>query len=476
MNPLGMLKQIWTIACHSVLQAIRMKLVIVMIVFLMVLVPALPFLIKTDQTHLGQVRMVITYSLYLISFLLSVLTLFLSSITLNTEIKNQYIFLLDPKPIRRGTLLAGKWLGVMLINLVLLAIMLGTSYGCVRYLSRQWETEGPSDYTVFVTQAITARKAVNPPMPDLEAKVASEYERLKAENQLPDNKSEEWIKERLRAQAKQSAWVIAPGSTVTWFVKGLPLDLASRDIWITVKFKHFGGGGASTHEIPGHFIFNENGDRAADLARPFLVSRPHEFAIPSWTIRPDETNPKTGVLEISYTNMDSQSVAALFPFEEGIQVLYPAATLAENYVRTGLNMLCTLGLIAIVGVFASTFLSFPVAVLFTLLVFMIGHMVNFIVIDMLQELFVFGSSLVPPGTPPEFGDVVLRKVLGGFFNIFPNFAEHDAVSDISNGLLIPNRSILNVYFQFGLLRGGVLALLGWYIFSRRELAAVTANT
>jgi ABC-type transport system involved in multi-copper enzyme maturation permease subunit len=477
MNPLDTLKQVWTIASHSVLQAVRMKVVVVLIAFLLVLVPALPFLIKTDQTHLGQVRMVITYSLYLISFLLSVLTLFLSAITLNTEIKNQHIFLLDPKPVRRGALLAGKWLGVMLINLVLLAAMLATSYGCVRFLSRQWKAEGEMDYTVFRTQALTARTALNPRMPDLEEKIDEEYQRLQKENQLPEHKSEEWVRERLRAQAKQSAWVIYPNASVTWIVKGLPLALSrSQQQWVTVKFKHFGGGGASTHEIPGQFVFNASGDRRADLQKTFLVGRPHEFAVPSWTIRPDETDPRSGVLEIVYTNMDRQGVAALFPYEEGIQVLYPSATLAENYIREGLVVMANLALIAIVGIFASTFLSFPVAVLFSLLVFMVGHMANFIVLDMLEDLYVFGTSMAPPGTPLVWGDEALRGILRGFFSLFPNFAKHDAVPQISSGVLITFGDILSAYFWFCVVRGGVLALLGLVIFNRRELAALTANT
>ena len=139
---MGVIKQIWTIARQSVLQAIRMKIVLILIAFLVVLVPALPLLLKSDNTHEGQIRMMITYSVYLTSFFLSVLTLFLSCVTLNIEIKHQHMFLLDPKPISRGTLLVGKWVGVMLINAVLLVAMLGVTYGLVRYFGRQWPEPG----------------------------------------------------------------------------------------------------------------------------------------------------------------------------------------------------------------------------------------------------------------------------------------------------------------------------------------------
>src|SRR5208283_4797287 len=96
----------------------------------------------------GQLRLVITYSVMLITFLLGVLTLFLSAITLNTEIKNQHIYLLDPKPISRGTLLLGKWCGVMLVNLILLTVMLGATYGFLKYLGRRMKGESQQGYNL----------------------------------------------------------------------------------------------------------------------------------------------------------------------------------------------------------------------------------------------------------------------------------------------------------------------------------------
>ena len=40
----------------------------------------------SDDTLAGQIRMIVTYGVYLTSFLLSILTLFLSAMTLNSEI------------------------------------------------------------------------------------------------------------------------------------------------------------------------------------------------------------------------------------------------------------------------------------------------------------------------------------------------------------------------------------------------------
>lgn len=476
MDFMGALRQVWIIARHSVMQAVRMRIVIVLAAFLLVLVPALPFLLKTDQTHLGQVRMVITYSTYLISFLLSVLTLFLSAIALNTEIKHQHIFLLDPKPVPRVAVLAGKWLGVMLINIVLLAVMLAVSYGLVLHFSKQRPKEDDLTYEAFRVQALAARRTLLPPTPDLQDVVDSEYKRLKAEGRLPEGRTEAYWRRELTAFWAKSAWRVPPGASMKWVVTGIPMSFARTDDYLTIKFRHYGDSGSSTHELMGRFsITSPSANRPVTLTGAFLVNKPTEFAVPTWVIRPEDNRSGKGSIEIEYTNLDEEGVAALFPYDEGIQVMYPEAGLGANYFRAGVVILAKLAFIAVMGLFASTFLSFPVAVLLTLVVFMVGQMADFMIKGVIDAMYVFGSSMVEPGTPPVWGDVALRTVLKIFFHLFPNFVPFDVVSELSGGQLITISTIGVVPCILLAAKGVALAVLGWYIFRRRELAALTAN-
>lgn len=479
------LSQIWTIARHSILQAIRMRMVIILVIFLMVLVVALPFLLRSDNTHDGQLRMVITYSTYLVSFLLSVLTLFLSAITLNTEIKNQHIFLMDPKPVSRGVVLLGKWLGVMLINLVLLAGMLAMSYGLVRYLARPMKGEPPQSYKLLVQdQVLTARRIAAPARPDLTERVEQEIRMMKEKGLMPEQKSEGWVRSRLYERMSKSAWIIPPGYKASWKIYDVP---EFKDpCTLIIRFRHFGDKGAYDHKIVGTFLVNESGQPMSKLTDDFQVSKPHSFGVPSTVVREEEigegpVKKKVRVVEISYLNEDPSTesepgVAALFPFEDGIQVMYPAASLANNYVRAGVMILLRLTFIAIVGIFASTFLSFPVAVLLSLVVFMIGHMADFVMGDLLSDLYLFGTSAVPPGTPLHGGDQAIRAVLSWFFLLFPNFNAYDITPALADGQVINAGAIWHCFLWLPLIRGGILAVAAWYIFRRRELAALTPNT
>jgi hypothetical protein len=159
-----------------------------------------------------------------------------------------------------------------------------------------------------------------------------------------------------------------------------------------------------------------------------------------------------------------------------MQVLYPAATMGENFIRAGLMMLLRLAFIAMVGIFASTFLSFPVAVLLVLVIFSVGHLSNFIFTELLPKMFVFQDVMGPPGTPIHPLDTLLRNVLAYFFWLFPNFSPYDIVPNLTDGHIIEGRALLSCFLWLPFLRGGVLALAGWYIFRRRELAALTATS
>jgi len=467
------IKQVCTIARHSVLQAVRMKVVIILGVFLLVLVPALPFLLKSDNTYMGQIRLILTYSTYLTSFLLSVLTLFLSVATLNSEIKGQHVLLLDPKPVPRFVVLVGKWVGVMLINLALLIGMMGVTYGLVRYFGRRRPGQPAAAYENVKAQLLVARRVQQPQLPDIRKWIDNAVKQMKEKGMMPEKRTEAWVRQRLYANFSKSAWRVPKNGTQKWVVRGLP----RFNGWLVIRFKFLGDKGPHDHTLLCRFVVNESGQPVSVIDRPapdappgFRVKKMYSFAVPSTAIRED------GSVEIRFDNYDPQGIAALFPFQGGLQVLYPAASLAQNFLRAGLVMLARLSFIAVLGIFASTFLSFPVGVLLTMSVFFVCHVRDFLFTDLIPKLYIFGSSMVPPGTPPHPVDVFIRTVLNYFFLIFPSFGRYDVVPSLSEGYLISPWQLSHAFLYLTLVRGGILAVAGWYIYRRRELAALTSTT
>ena len=467
----SVLKQVWTIARHSVIQALRMKIVLVVIAFLAVLLLAMPFLLKSDNTHGGQARMVITYSIYLISFLLSVLTLFLSVATLWTEIQGRQILLLDPKPMSRATLLLGKWLGVMLINGALLATMLLIAYGLVVfYVGRRWRGEPQRAYESFKANVFEARRTVRPALPDgLAGRVDEIIEELKAKDLMPKTQSERYVRNTIRERLARGAWSVAPNTSQKWVLRGIP----KFDGWLVVKFRHFSPTKKKEYYVRGGFIINESAQPVVRVTNPrtgaYRGGRPHTFAVTSRVVGDD------GTVEIRYANYDEDRLTTLFPYVGGIEVMYPASGLLENFIRAGFVILCRLAFLAILGIFASTFLSFPVGVLLTLTVYIVGLLRFLLFSKMLPNLYLFGTSAQPPWANINRLDTFIRNTVGAFFMIFPNFSAYDVAPALSNGIFIETGAIFNAFFWLTFLRGGVLAFCAWLIFRRRQLAAFSPN-
>lgn len=539
---LSFLSQVWTIARHSIIQAIRMRTVAVLLVFLLVITVSLPFVLKGDSTFTGQVRLVITYTLFVISFLLSVLTVFLSSMTLNAEIRNQHMFLMDPKPINRGTVLLGKWVGVMVINVALLALMLGSTYGFVRWL--YWRYEKAVDREVVaVTESIasartesarqqrqqylvalvgqmnttetlvlTANSYAKPPLPDLTGEVEKIIAEKKAAGEMPQEHSEDWVRQELREELAKGAWRVEPYSKHVWKITGLPVATGADALGdpvkrlmeaqkkgagaleaevaairvearkmsrLVIEFRHHGEKSSTpNYELPGVFVVNPDSQPTLRYEGEFKLGSPHKFTIPGTMAKAD------GSLEIGYANLDfavsedgrqiAKGTPARFPFEDGLRVLYPSSTLAWNFARSGLVILMKLAFLATVGLAASSILSFPVAVMVTFVVLLASQTSQFFIEEMITGVRVFGE-IAPPWTPTAPLDKVIRDFLRYFLLIWPPFARFGTVDQLASGELISGGLMLSAFLHL-FLRGLLVALFGWYLFHRRELAALTSST
>src|SRR5512141_449039 len=106
--------------------AFRFRLFLVVAVLLLVSVVGLPLLIKDDGTARGFTQILLTYTLSVITALLGLSTLWLSCGTLARDIEECQMQVVATKPIARWQIWLGKWLGIISLNAVLLALS-GTS-------------------------------------------------------------------------------------------------------------------------------------------------------------------------------------------------------------------------------------------------------------------------------------------------------------------------------------------------------------
>src|SRR5271154_7342926 len=116
------MQRLFAIAWLTWKAAFRFRLFIVLAAMLLVAVVGLPILIKDDGTARGFTQILITYTLTAITMLLGFSTLWLACGKLARDIQEFQMQVVAVKPISRWQIWLGKWLGIVSLDAVLLAL------------------------------------------------------------------------------------------------------------------------------------------------------------------------------------------------------------------------------------------------------------------------------------------------------------------------------------------------------------------
>src|ERR1041385_3784179 len=116
------MQRLWAISLLTIKAALRFRLVLLLAVILLGSVVLLPLIIKDDGTARGFTQILLTYTLTLITTLLGFATLWLACGTLARDVEECQMQMVAVKPVARWEIWAGKWTGIMWLNLLLLAV------------------------------------------------------------------------------------------------------------------------------------------------------------------------------------------------------------------------------------------------------------------------------------------------------------------------------------------------------------------
>src|SRR5690242_15892594 len=127
------MQRILAIAWLTWKAAFRFRLFLVLAVLLLGAVVGLPLIIQDDGTARGFTQIILTYTLSSITALLGLSTLWLACGTLARDIEECQIQVVATKPIARWQIWIGKWIGIMSLNAVLLALTGGCVFGLLEW-------------------------------------------------------------------------------------------------------------------------------------------------------------------------------------------------------------------------------------------------------------------------------------------------------------------------------------------------------
>jgi len=455
------MRRIWAVARNTIRQALRMKVAAAFIVLLLILLPILVLTITGDGTLKGRLQTFVSYGISLTSLLLSFLTIIVSIYTITSDIEHRQIYTVITKPIRRSHLILGKLLGVVTLDVALLTLFAGIIYGAAVLMPR-FVKASPQELEEIDRQFYTARTSLVPPEIDVREEVEALYQKLEKNDQLQQvypNYPKPEILKQLTNQKRLEKRAAPVGQRLLWEFKNVrPLD-ANQSLFI--RFKYDVSVTPPDEQVYGDWYIGDlrqlgTGPETAtpvfratrkDAARKF-----QEIEVPGSAVTAD------GYLAVGFINPPLNETVVIFPLDDGLEVLYKADTFTGNFIRAAILILLRLIFLACLGSLAGSFLSFPVAILFCLVIFLTGTVSGFV-----MESFGLLSQNI---------GVIYTYTVKGLVQLLPQFDKHNPTT-----FLVPARLISWAYvgkvalFMVGL-RAFVLLVFALIIFSFRELARV----
>ncbi len=456
------MQSLFAIAHLTLKAAFRFRLVAALSVILVSVILILPWIIRDDGTARGFTQIILTYTLSVITALLGMATLWLACGTLAREIEECQIQMLAVKPVPRWKIWFGKWLGITLLNALLLAVSGGCVYGLLHYKSNGLP---PAEQVILRNEVFVARAGIREESPNIEGDVETLLkERLKDAQVASMDRA--FVRKQLREQVIARQQVVPSGYVRRWQIKlgALKDFVRNQPLYLRVKF--FVPPEASSTLTPKNFegIWQVGPpDTSKRVVKKVSLAADtfHEFPIPADLFDND------GLLTIDYQN--HSETAVLFPIGEGLEVLYRESGFAVNFARGLAVILCWMGLLAALGLAAASFLSFPVAAFVSLGMLTIlfsGGTISAVV----QEGTIVGISEEGGPSVPSALDAVAVPAFKVMLNVINLVRGVSPIDNLSTGRSITWWQLAGAFGQIVLLFGGLFALAGISILTRRELA------
>lgn len=446
--------------------AFRYRLFWVLALLLIAAVVGLPLLIKDDGTARGFTQILLTYTLSAITGLLGIATLWLACGTLARDIEESQIQMVAVKPIARWQIWIGKWIGIVSLNALLLAIAGGSVFFLLQWRANRLS---PEQQLILRNEVLVARASVKEIPQDINEDVEKELQRrLQTSSINPTNILA--LRKQVEEQVKAGIQSVRPGDPRQWKIELGRAKDSLRDQPLFLRIKFFTAQSNPSGTFLAIWQVGNPETKRVWRSEPmsFAAETFHEFPIPANLF--DEN----GTLDIIFGNPNNSTL--LFPLDDGLEVLYREGTFGLNFAR-GLGIIfCWLALLATLGLAAASLLSFPVAAFVSLAILIIG-----LSSGTLSNVVKEGTIL---GVNHETGVADSRSLLDLVFiplfraalkiiNLVQGFSPIDS---LSTGRSITWTQLGLAGVQIVLFLGGIMAAIGIIIFNRRELATAQGHS
>ncbi len=477
--------QVPAVASTVLKEATRSRISLVFVLLLLVILPLLPIWLDPETPLRFRIQTFISRSLGVTYVLAACMTLFLSCSTVAFEIRDRQIWQLMTKPLSRFNYLAGKWLGVITLNLIILLVAGVSIFSYVKYLSQSKVaagSEGALDRLAVRDEILTARIGAVPVLEELtneqvRARVEQMIERdpeLSKLEEVPRARKNQLAMELIQSneQAQRSVPPLGGEQTYTFRNLGRAKSLQST---LTLRYRFHILRDDEHETFPVAFVFNDRID--APVQRMYFPTVTHLLSISTDAIRDNGTMDVT-VVNL-YRPLPTERGRGALNFEaDGFELLYKVGRFEANFFRAVLITWVKLAFLAMLGIACATLLSFPVACLFAFTIFLAGTIGPFLAIAL--------SEYYPPDPTTldwsNFGQVMYwavksltRGIAQVLVYLLGRFGGYRPTQSLVEGRLIPWQSVAGGIWWLGVIWSGIAATFGYLVMRNRQLAIYSGH-
>jgi hypothetical protein len=454
---------LFAIAKQTIRSSLRSRVFWVLFVLLLLSAFVLPLTISGDGTARGLVQILLTYSLGLITALLSAATLWLGCNLMPREIETYQIHLVLSKPVSRWAIWSGKFLGIFAMHAGMFAVSAAAIFGMLNW-RLQHGAFSQEELATLRQEVLVGRRVYEALKPDFRRIVTAEYKRRQEEGTLPQGGNPEAVQQEIFRQAVAKSAETPPGATRFWVFRNIKVSDPDKPLFL--RYRAYVGTTSKSSQTSTAGLWGIL-DPASGEDQQFRVRyqslRGGQFAeIPI----PSEMVSKDGTLVMSFQNQDAGQNPIIFQLADTPQLLVADSGFLANYLNATAMVLLLLAFLTALGCTVGAALTTPVAIF-------IG--ISYLIVGMSVQ-----SAVDVPLRDPTSGKItysgptqqVLYYIAVTTSHVVASYDDFTATSELARGRLIKPSRIGAAFLSLIFLRGIPLALLGIWILTRREFGTV----
>ena len=453
------MNKVLALALLALRNAMRSRLVFLLLLLLVAAVVGLPLTVRGDGTVAGQVQILVRYTLGAVLWILALTSVWAGCAAVSLEIQSRRLHLVATKPVHAFQVWLGAWLGLLALNAVLL-LLGGFASWLLLHRSLRERMKEANARAELEQHILVARRLIPAQPVDVEAAAQRRYRDLQAQGTLPADRPASATIEAIRQVLLQQAFMVPPDGQHRWSFPAPARLPPGRPLLFRFRYASSQMG---PERITGLWRVQRGmRGRAREQITEAAALSPQTFQVPP------EGLDGEGPLYVDFINRHPDPRTILFGPADGLELLVYEGRFGPNYARTLLILWTQLAFFSAVGVTAGCLFSMPVAAFLSLFVLFIAQAAGAI-----QSLagrpayYVYGHGTKAAG---PLLHLMLKLAYGGLYSFVRPMRLPPVLDAVSTGGLVPWTEVGHLLLTQGLLISLMLGAAAATVLRRRELA------